>query len=244
MNNQKKHYENNKWEESNLVYSQYIKNITELINTNYTSEKIPNELIMNFGAYGGDANIGHMLYKYELYKKVINLNGHIGEVGVFKGKSFLLWAKMIKLFEAHNSTQVYGFDWFEGMQPKETDDANQAGNYIGSYEDLSKLIKWQGLENLALLFNMNVITEAKRFIEQRPYLRFKLLYIDCGIKEVMEASFESFYPRLVKGGILMMDHYNYSVSPTESDIVDRYIGKNIIYQMPFGRQPTGYIIKE
>lgn len=40
-----------------------------------------------------------------------------------------------------------------------------------------------------------------------------------------------------------MDHFNYKVSPTESDIVDKYIGDNIIHQMPFARQPSGYIIK-
>lgn len=238
------HYENNKWEKSNELYFEYINNLTEMLNSDYSSDKIPNEVISNFGAYAGDANIAHMIYKYELYKKVLNLNGNIAEIGIYKGKSFLYWAKLIKLFEPYNMTQVYGFDWFEGMKPKENDDANQQGKYSSSYEELKNLVEWQGLEDTALVFNMDVITGARKFIEERPYLRFKILYIDCGIKEVMEAAFEAFYPRLVKGGILMMDHYNYAVSPTESDIAEKYIGNHNIYQMPFSRQPTGYIIKE
>ncbi|UZQ50531.1 class I SAM-dependent methyltransferase [Clostridium kluyveri] len=238
------HYESNKWQKSNNLYFEYMDKLTDMINRKYISDEIPKEIVTNFGAYGGDANIAHMLYKYELYKRVLYLNGNIGEIGIYKGKSFLYWAKLVKLFEPYNLTQVYGFDWFEGMKPKENDDVNQQGKYIGSYEELLKLVEWQGLEDIALVFNINVITDSVKFIQTRPYLRFKILYIDCGIKEVMEAAFKAFYPRLVSGGILMMDHYNYAVSPTESDIAEKYIGKNIIHQMPFGRQPTGYIIKE
>lgn len=243
-NNIEQHYENNKWESSNKAYSEYINKLTPMLNDAYKPEELPSDIITNFGAYGGDANIAHMLYKYELYKKVQNLNGNIGEIGIYKGKSFLYWAKLIKLFEPYNLTQVYGFDWFEGMKPMECDDPNQKGKYVGSYDQLKKLIEWQKLEEIALVFNMNVITDSMNFIKERPYLRFKLLYIDCGIEEVMKAAFEAFYPRLVKGGILMMDHYNYAVSPSESDITEKYIGNNVIYQMPFSRQPTGYIIKD
>jgi hypothetical protein len=60
----------------------------------------------------------------------------------------------------------------------------------------------------------------------------------------MEAAYEYLYPRLVTGGILLMDHYNYKVSPSESDIVERFIGDNVVMQMPYARQPSGYIIKK
>lgn len=240
----KQYYESNKWTNANKSYFEYVNQLTNMINKEYISEDIPQEIISNFGAYGGYANIAHMLYKYDLYKKVLNLNGNIGEIGIYKGKSFLFWAKLVKLFEPYNLTQVYGFDWFEGMKPEESDDSNQNGKYIGSYNQLMNLVKWQELEDIALVYSMNVITDSIKFVEARPQLRFKILYIDCGIKEVMESAFEAFYPRLVNGGILMMDHYNYAVSPAESDIAEKYIGKHVVYQMPFSRQPTGYIIKE
>lgn len=238
------HYESNKWEKSNTSHFAYLDKLTKMINQKYAPDKIVREMVANFCAYGGDAEIAGMLYRYEIYKRVLNLNGNIGEIGVYKGSSFLFWAKLVKIFEPYNSTQVYGFDWFKGMEPKEGDDSNQQGKYVGSYEELKNLIEWQEMEDIAMLFQMNVITDSKKFMKARPYLRFKILYIDCGIKEVMEAAFESFYPRLVKGGILMMDHFNYAVSPSESDIVEKYIGGNTIHQEAFARQPTGYIIKE
>jgi hypothetical protein len=90
---------------------------------------------------------------------------------------------------------------------------------------------------------MDVTKEIKDFVEERPFLRFKILYIDCGIYEVMDACFKYLYPRLVTGGILLMDHYNYKVSPTESDITERFIQNTPVHQMPYTRQPSGYIIK-
>lgn len=241
--------EDNKWDESNELYKRYMRQLGGVLKEKIQSgqiaiEELPQRIVGDFGCYIGDAKLANILYKYELYKKVINLAGDIGEVGIFRGSSFLFWAKLIKLFEPYNLTQVYGFDWFQGMEPGGEDDAQQTGQYCGEYEHLMDIMSWQRLDNIAIVQNMDVVTGMQKFVEERPHLRFKLLYIDCGIKEVMETSYKFLYPRLVKGGILMMDHFNYKVSPTESDIVEKYIGNNIVYQMPFARQPSGYIVKE
>lgn len=241
--------EDNKWDESNDFYKDYMKKLggyyKGIIETNQiTVEQIPQRMVMDIGCYVGDAKLSGMLYKYELYKKVIDLAGDIAEVGIWRGDSFLFWTKLVKIFEPYNLTQVYGFDWFKGMKPGSEDDIQQDGQYCGEYQHLLDIIEWQKLDNIAIVQNMNVINEIEKFVEERPHLRFKLLYIDCGIKEVMEASYKYLYPRLVKGGVLMMDHYNYKVSPAESNIIEKYIGNNIVHQMPFARQPSGYIIKE
>lgn len=229
------------WEYLNKVGKRYAERIDR---KEMQVSDIPIRMIRDSCAYMGDAKLGEMLYKYEIYKKVMDLSGDIAEVGIFRGDSFLLWAKLIKLFEQHNLTQVYGFDWFEGMNPGKEDDDNQKGQYAGDYEHLLELINWLKLDNIALVQKMDVSKEIGRFCEERPFLRFKILFIDCGIKEVMEAAYEHLYPRLVRGGVLLMDHYNFKVSPSESDIIDKYIGKQVIHQMCFARQPSGFIIKE
>ena len=40
-----------------------------------------------------------------------------------------------------------------------------------------------------------------------------------------------------------MDHYGLSTSPTEIDIVEKYIGNHLVMQMPFNRHSSGYVIK-
>lgn len=202
------------------------------------------ELIYNFPVFVGEVNIARTLFFYELYKKVLNLSGHIAEVGTYKGASFVLWAKLIKLFEPYNNTQVHGFDWFEGMKTGGNDDKSNEGLYKADYKTLKQLIDLQNLDDVGLLHKMDVTKELKPYIESNPYMRFKLVFIDCGLEEVLEKSLEVFWPRLVTGGILIMDHHNMESSPTESDIIEKYIGKNLVRQMTFNRHSSGYIIKD
>lgn len=245
----KEHLKEQKWKESNEMYYKYLDELGEVFDLWLKSgdivvRDIPKRFLSDFGAYIGDASLAQMLYKYELYKQVLPLAGDIAEIGIWRGNSFLMWAKLVKLFECYNATHVYGFDWFQGMKPSDDDDAAQEGQYCADYQHLLDLTKWLKLDNIATVVNMDVTKGLKQFVEDRPWLRLKLLYIDCGIKEVMEASYEYLYPRLVTGGVLLMDHFNFESSPSESNIIEKYIGKNVVKQMPFARNPTGYIIKE
>ena len=43
-------------------------------------------------------------------------------------------------------------------------------------------------------------------------MRFKLVFIDCGIEKVLINTLPHVWSRLVKGGILILDHYNASFS--------------------------------
>lgn len=239
----------NKWFYSNEVFYDYMDKLgnyfeSEVSSGNMETRDIPSTVLETLGSYVGDATLGKVLCRYELYKKVINLAGDIGEIGIFRGNSFMQWVKMVQLFEPYNNTKVYGFDWFQGMNPDEMDDENQAGKYCADYQHLMNLIEWQKLDHIAIVEKMDVSKEMERYVSERPWLRFKLLYIDCGIRDVMEASYRFLYPRLVRGGVLLMDHFNSHTSPSESDIIDKYVEGNIVRQMPFARQPTGYIVKE
>jgi hypothetical protein len=202
------------------------------------------ELIFQFPVFVGHVNLGRYLFFYDLYKQVVNLNGHIADVGTFKGASFLFFSKLIRLFEPYATTQVHGFDWFKGMNPSEDDDSSQQGRYVGDYETLIKWIELQQLQDISIVHQMDVTKELEPFLQQNRHLRFKMMFIDCGVADVIEKSLECLWPRLVRGGILVMDHYNCEVSPAESSLVEKYIGRQYIRQMPFNRQPTCYVIKE
>lgn len=238
-----------KWSESNKWYGDYIDCLGLYYrglerNGEIDIKNIPGRIISNTGLYIGDAKLANLIFHVDIYRQVMNLAGDIAEVGIYRGDSFMLWSKLVKIFEPNNLTQVYGFDWFQGMKPGSEDDAYQSGKYCGDYEHLVNMIKAQQMDKISLVCPLDVTKEIKAFLDERPFLRFKILYIDCGLKEVMEAAYEYMYPRLVKGGILLMDHYNYKVSPTERDIVERFIGDNVVMQMPYTRQPSGYIIKK
>ena len=225
-----------KYQKDNDIYFNYIAELEKL-------NPPTKEIVYNFPIFVGQVNMARMLFLYELYKKVINLSGNIAEIGTYKGATFLLWAKLIKLFEPYNPTRVFGFDWFKGMETGSNDNKENNGLYKADYEMLKKLISLQNLNDVAILEKMDVTKEISDYIQERPYLRFKIIFIDCGIEKVMEATLKALWPKLVKGGILIMDHYGLLSSPTESNIVDKYVGNREICQMPFSRQPSGYIIK-
>jgi len=230
-----------KHKKADTTYFDYIDTI---VDDNEHGDINIKDLIYQFPVYVGEVNLARHLFFYDLYKKVISLNGHIADVGTFKGASFMFMSKLVKLHEAYNQTQVHGFDWFQGMSPSEEDDSNQQGKYTGDYEYLQRLVELQDLDHIAQLHKMDITKDLKSFVEKHNYIRFKIIFIDCGIKEVMETTLKYLYPKLNYSGILIMDHFNDAQSPAESEILEKYIGKNKIYQMPFNRQPTAYVIKE
>ena len=221
----------------------YFKYIEEYVEKSNDIE--PKDLIYQFPVYVGSVNLARHLFFYDLYKRVIELNGHIADVGTYKGASFVFMTKLVKLFEPYNQTQVHAFDWFQGMNPSdEVDDCNQKDKYSADYHTLNNLLKLQDLDHIGQIHKMDITKEMSTFIQQNDYIRFKIIFIDCGIKNVMEEALKYLYPKLNYGGILIMDHFNDAQSPSESHVLEKYIGKNKIYQMPFNRQPTAYIIKE
>ena len=230
---------NEGWGKFNEVDEKYFSYIDEL----FKSDLPVKDLIYQFPAYVGHVNLARFLFFYDLYKQTVELNGHIADVGTWKGASFLFMAKMIKLFEPYSTTQAYAFDWFQGMEPGKDDDENQAGKYSAEYEALIKLVALQGLSDVAIVNKMDVTCELVPYFEERPWMRFKFVFIDCGIEGVLESSLANFWPRIVNGGVLILDHYNNDSSPTESRILEKYIGNLPIRQAPFNRQPTCYVIK-
>lgn len=230
---------NEGWGKFSEVDEKYFSYIDELMKWQVPAK----DLIYQFPAYVGHVNLARFLFFYDLYKNTINLNGHVADVGTWKGASFLFMAKMIKLFEPYNTTQVYAFDWFQGMEPGKDDDQTQSGNYCADFDSLNRLVELQGLSDIAIINKMDVTSELTPYFEQRPWMRFKFVFIDCGIEGVLESSLANFWPRLVNGGVLILDHYNNDSSPTESRILEKYIGNLPILQAPFNRQPTCYVIK-
>ncbi|OIQ50061.1 hypothetical protein BerOc1_01991 [Pseudodesulfovibrio hydrargyri] len=207
-------------------------------------ETDPKEYIHHFSCFTGHVNLSRYLFFYECYKKTVDLCGHIADIGTWKGASFFFFAKLVRLFEEQCQTQVHGFDWFQGMAPdSERDNPVHEGTYKADYEKVLELVRIQGLEGLAFVHKLDLVTELGAFFADKRQMRFKMVFLDCGSAAVLESSMEHFWPRLVNGGVLMLDHYNNACSPSESEVIERYIGDRPMMQMPFARQPSAYVIK-
>ncbi len=133
--------------------------------------------------------------------------GLIAEVGVYKGGSLKL------LTELFPDRTVYGFDTFEGL-PKEQwreTEYHKAGEFndtsieaVQTFVPSAKLIK--GL-----------------FPDSAPNLKkFALVHIDTDFYLSVKACLEWLWPRMVKGGIIVLDDYNWPNCPGVKQALDEF----------------------
>ena len=200
-------------------------------------------LVHHAPLFAGSENLARFLCLYEIYKSTLGINGHIAEVGSWMGTTLLYFAKMTQMFEPNAYTTVHGFEWFKGMEPDENLSRIESGSYSADYEKLKDLIYTQGLKDIAHIHKMDVSKELRGFLEEHPSLRFKIVFIDCSIYEVAKEGVLQLWPRLEKGGILLMDDYNHSSVPEETIAINEILPGESIKTFPWSRQPSGYIVK-
>lgn len=203
------------------------------------------DLVENFTCFTGHMSLSRNLGLYDLYKSTLGVAGHIAEVGTYKGASFFLFAKLVKIFEAESLTQVHGFDWFEGMDNTNEDDFKvNKGDYKADEATLKNLIQIQHLENLAFIHKIDVTKDLKPFLDKYQHLQFKLVFLDAGIYQVVKVALPLFWERLTPGGILVLDQYNHELSPGETKAVREILPNAKVKTLPNIWMPSAYIVKE
>lgn len=151
----------------------------------------------------------------ELYRRITNLPGAVIECGVFKGNSLFRFIKFRALFENAFSRPIFAFDTF-GSFPDAgfAEDYEirarfiaEAGDSSISQEELTGLLEGLHLHQNVQLIKGDILETVPVFLAQRPELRIALLHIDVDLYEPTRAALEAFYPRLVRGGIAILDDY-------------------------------------
>jgi hypothetical protein len=81
------------------------------------------------------------------------------------------------------------------------------------------------------------------FFEKYDHLQFKLVFLDAGMYEVVRAALPQFWPRLNKGGYLLLDQFNFDIAPGETRAVREMLPDAQVRTFPHGWMPSAYIIK-
>jgi len=132
-----------------------------------------------------------------LVKSTNKLNAPIAEVGCFMGGS----SKII--CEAKGNKEFYVFDTFEGLPKLNTiDDANQfqKGQYAASYEFVKSYLS--SYSNVQLY--KGYFPDTAGPIEDK---QFSFVHLDLDLYESTLESIRFFYPRMVKGAVLISHDY-------------------------------------
>ena len=204
----------------------------------------------NFYLSCDSSRIGKFLAHYHLYEMAKKVTGEIVECGVFKGSSFTRFAIFRELLENSDKRKLIGFDVF-GKFPKtkfkadfkkRTNFINEAGEEGISKEQLIKVLKNKGITKNFELVKGDITKTVPNYLLSHQELRISLLNLDTDIYEPAVTILENFYPKIVKGGILILD--DYGVFPGETKAVDEFFEKkNVeIKKFPFSKTPS-YVVK-
>ncbi|OFV70029.1 TylF/MycF/NovP-related O-methyltransferase [Acetobacterium wieringae] len=214
--------------------------------------------IESFGKYATRQSIAKFLTKYELFQKIIGVNGSIIECGVLHGNGLLTWAKLSSIFEPVNHTRkVVGFDTFEGFPSihGNDDETGISGNLkIGgmkgsSFNEIVDAIKVYDI-NRAInqipkveLVQGDLCQTAEKYIEENPHTVISLLYLDLDLYEPTKKALEIFVPHMPKGAIIAFDELNAKTFPGETKAVDEVLGiKNLEIKRFFFDPYVSYVV--
>lgn len=153
----------------------------------------------------------HSIMKF--YNRVENLPGHVAEVGVYKGGTAYLLCQLAE------HKHVYLFDTFEGMPDSKPEVDNHKKGEFGdtSLESVKKLLK--GFDNFSIY--KGVFPQDTGHV--LPDQIFSLVHLDCDIYDSVKNSLEFFYPKMVPGGVIILDDYNEPNCPGAKLATDEFM---------------------
>lgn len=169
-----------------------------------------------------------------------NIEGNIVECGVWKGGSMMAVAETL-LMTRDTSRKLYLFDTFEGMPPPTENDVDITGITAEHLLDCSDKETEESVRCRATLnvvekvigstgYPIGNINFVKGMVEQTiPYFmpdKIALLRLDTDWYESTKHEMEHLFPRLVKGGVLIIDDYGHWQGARKA--VDEYLGENSV----------------
>jgi len=180
------------------------------------------ERLQNFTLYTPRQDLTNFLVRYEIFKRVLAVQGSIIEYGVLRGGGLMAWAQFSAILEPTNhQRRVVGFDTFSGF-PKlsthdrlsESDQARPGGLAVDSYDhlrhcvDLYDMNRFVGHVPKVELVRGDAVKTIPAYLKENPQLIVSLLYLDFDLYEPTFAALKHFVPRMPKGAVIAFDELN------------------------------------
>lgn len=195
----------------------------------------------NYYLQSSISRIGKLISQYEIYKKILHLPGDIIELGVFKGVSAIRLLTFRNILEDNFSRKFYGFDTFLKF-PKQKKDYDKSFVKRWETEAGHPLTKKKIDFFLKKKFNNYTLIKGNIFNTIPTFLKknnckIALLHLDLDVYEATKFAIHNFFPKIVTGGIVMVDDYNSEVGATNA--INEFISerKISIRRLKFNAKP-------
>jgi hypothetical protein len=195
----------------------------------------------------GPANINIVLH---LAGKAHDLEGQMAECGVYRGATLVPLA--FRLRQWRSDKTLFGFDSFSGF-----DDSVSFDKAVGNREmieeesrlfaDTSERVVWDKLTLVRADKNVRLIKGYfQDSLSAFKAERFCFVHLDCDLYDSYRTCMAFFYPRMVPGGIILLDEYNDPVYAGCNKAVDEYMKDKPegLQEITRGSSVKYYIVKE
>jgi len=210
------------------THAEYLEGLSTYFNSSFGSTL---EKLENFSKYVPRSTIARFLTKYEMFKKVLNVQGSIIECGVFLGGGLMTWAQLSAILEpANHQRRIIGFDTFTGFPDISKEDKSEQTSTIArkgsmksaAYDDIQKGIDIYDMTRYlnhipkVELVEGDISKTAEQYFVSNPHLVVSLLYLDLDLFKPTKKAIEMFRPVIPKGGIIAFDQINSPLWPGET----------------------------
>ena len=192
-----------------------------------------------FPKYASRQALAKFLTKYEIFQKILHVNGSIVEAGVLHGGGTLAWAKLSSILEPTNHTRkIIGFDTFAGFPSINDKDKKGTDGSLLKIGELKGSTQKSVTEAVSIydenrplnhipkveLVEGDIVNTAPAYIKENPHLVISMLYLDVDLYQPTKVMLETFLPVMPKGAVIVFDELNAKMFPGETVAVDEILG--------------------
>ena len=170
--------------------------------------------------------VNDMLVRIEVFKKIVDVSGAIVECGVAQGNHLMLFAHLSSILEPYAiNRRIIGFDSFAGFRSiSDNDPRDISEDDFGntSVDVIRKAIELYDMNRAAFHMKRVEIVEGDatetipEYIDEHSELSIALLYLDFDLYEPTKKALIHLMPLVCKGGIVVLDEFNYDKFPGET----------------------------
>lgn len=170
--------------------------------------------------------INETLCRIELFQKILTVSGAIVECGVAQGNGLMLMSYLSLTHEPYAlNRKVIGFDSFQGFRSLGENDPGDLSESDFSSVSLDRLKEAESLYDCDRPLNHiprveivpgDATSTIPEYAASHPELSIALLYLDFDIYEPTKAALEHLLPLVCRGGIVVLDEFNYDKFPGET----------------------------
>lgn len=216
---------------------------TKLLELSSSSPVPKDEYLEHFFSYLPKKEISHMLFFYEMYKKILDVHGSIFDFGCRWGRNLSYLITLRGILEPYNYTRkVIGFDSFKGYVGIDNKkDGNhksiKSGSYAVSNNYLKHLEEMLSTKEAELpishlkkyeIVKGDVTKTFSNYLDKHPEQMVAFAFFDLNLYKPTKVVFDKVLKKTNKGSLIIFDELNHESIPGETIAFKEVLDKNNI----------------